>query len=160
MVAHTFNPSSREAEAGRSLQELVPGLQSYRETLSQKTKNKNKKQTNKKPKQTKTNKQTNKNQRKDDSELSFPPLASSVLGRCGGATTTSCCGAQNGTQGLLWPRQAFYQQSCIPVWQNPEGKKWICENSYCKHRSPTHRVPQACTQCLLLHLCLSQGLER
>jgi hypothetical protein len=45
VVAHTFNPSTREAEAGGSLSlrsawslELVPGLpRLHRETLSQKT---------------------------------------------------------------------------------------------------------------------------
>ena len=60
-VAHAFNPSTWEAEAGESLlvrdlpglQELVPGQapKQHRETLSQKTKKKKKK---KKEKQSKT----------------------------------------------------------------------------------------------------------
>jgi hypothetical protein len=62
MVAHAFNPSTWEAEAGKFLSsrpawstDLVPGQPGlHRETLSRETKNK---QTNK---QTKTNKQTNK----------------------------------------------------------------------------------------------------
>ena len=73
MVAHPFNPSTLEAEAGGFLslrpawsREWVPGQSGlYIETLSQKTKNKQtNKQTNKTNKQNKqTNKQT-KNQRK------------------------------------------------------------------------------------------------
>jgi hypothetical protein len=49
VVAHAFNPSTREAEAGEFLSLRSPGLQSefqdsqgYRETLSRKNKNKNK----------------------------------------------------------------------------------------------------------------------
>jgi hypothetical protein len=69
MVAHAFNPSTREAEAGRFLSsrpawstERVPGQPGlHRETLSQKTKAK-----------TKTNKQTNK--QKSSQKTSVPKL--------------------------------------------------------------------------------------
>jgi hypothetical protein len=50
MVAHAFNPSTREAEAGGFLSsrpawstKWVPGQELYRETLSRKTKKKKKK---------------------------------------------------------------------------------------------------------------------
>ena len=65
MVVHSFNPSTQEAEAGRSLSsrsawstERVLGQapKLHRETLSRKNKNKNKK--------TKTNKQKNNNNKK------------------------------------------------------------------------------------------------
>ena len=61
VVAHTFNPSTREAEAGGSLSsrpawstELVPGQpRLHRETLSQKPKKKKKKKKKRKKKKTK-----------------------------------------------------------------------------------------------------------
>jgi hypothetical protein len=49
LVAHAFNPSTREAEAGQ-FQSSRPAWSTHRETLSKKTKQKNKnknKQTNK-----------------------------------------------------------------------------------------------------------------
>jgi len=69
VVAHAFNSSTREAEAGRFLSSRPnwctewdpgqPGL--YRESLSQKTKQTNKQTKHKNIQQNKTNKQTNKN---------------------------------------------------------------------------------------------------
>ena len=70
VMAHAFNPSTWEAEAGRFLSsrpawstEWVPGQpELYRETLSQKTNNNNKKKFN----QTKKSKESKEDQWKED----------------------------------------------------------------------------------------------
>jgi hypothetical protein len=68
VVVHTFNPSTREAEAGGFLNsrpawstKLVPGQPGlYRETLSRKKQKNKKTKKTKKQKTKQTNKQTNK----------------------------------------------------------------------------------------------------
>jgi hypothetical protein len=81
VVAHTFNPSTWEAEAGGFLSSGQPGLQSEfqdRETLSQKTKKQKQKQNKTKTKTKKHKKQTKKQNKQTNKKAKASPIPLSL----------------------------------------------------------------------------------